>query len=444
DGTIAWQKTYGGTGDEEARGVQEAVDGGYIVVGSTSSFGGGNKDVWLLKLNTDGSVAWEKTYGGIDDDGGLDVQLTTDGEYIIAGPTESFGDGQVGLADMWVLRLDQTGEIYDCTSIDTGTDITVADTGVLPAGPTVVVQGGTLNLADTVVTPSDTSGSKSLVCSESVSPVALFSADPVEGGNPLTVQFTDQSKGLITDYLWDFGDETLSADQNPVHTYTNIGTYTVKLTVTGPAGTDKQKQIDYINVTQGLPIADFTATPTVGIPDFVVEFTDQSSEKWGIIYTYFWDFGDGSTAYGDRAFHRYTSDGPFTVSLTVTGPGGSDTKTRTNYIHTPGYRPLYPVVERIKPRKPQPGDKITILGYNFDQDQGDSVVHVNGRTFSSSNSKRIKLWTDTKIIIRLPTRWYPCEWFKGKNYRFRKAWVTVGAEDSNQKRFRLYKPDACP
>jgi PKD repeat protein len=180
------------------------------------------------------------------------------------------------------------------------------------------------------------------------------------------------------------------------------------------------------------------------MPDFLVEFTDQSSEKWGMINTYFWDFGDGSMAWGDRAFHMYRSDGPFTVSLTVTGPGGSDTKTRTNYIHTPGYMPLYPVVERIKPRRPQPGDKITIIGYNFGQNQGDSVVHVNGRTFSSSNPKRIRLWTDTKIIIRLPARWYDCDWFKGKNYRFRKAWVTVGAEDSNQKRFRLYKPDACP
>jgi uncharacterized delta-60 repeat protein len=444
DGTIAWQKAYGGTGDEEARAVRETVDGGYIVVGSTSSFGRGNQDVWMLKLNTDGSVAWETTYGQIDDDKGMDVQLTYDGQYILAGATEFFGDGYTGFADMWVLRLDQTGEIYSCPPIETGANIIVTDTSVSPVGPTVVAQGGSLNPADTAVTPSDTSGIKSFVCTESVNPAADFSADLLAGGNPLTVQFTDQSKGLITDYLWDFGDDTFGSDQNPVHKYVGIGTYTVKLEVTGPTGTVKKKKIDYINVTDGLPIANFSATPTVGTPDFLVQFTDKSSEKWGRINTYKWDFGDGQIAYGDRAFHMYRSEGPFTVSLTATGPGGSDIKTRTNYIHAPGYTPLYPVIESKKPRKPHPGEYITIVGYNFGENIGDSVVHINGRTIDSSTPNRVKSWTDTEIKVRLPASWYDCAWFNGKNYRFRKAWVTVTGNDSNTKKFKLYVDPDCP
>ncbi|HLV33635.1 MAG TPA: PKD domain-containing protein, partial [Spirillospora sp.] len=92
-------------------------------------------------------------------------------------------------------------------------------------------------------------------------PVADFSAAPVSGEAPLTVTFTDESTGVIDTYLWDFGDGNTSADQNPVHTFTAPGTYTVELTVTGPGGTD----------TATLPIevtapATDTAQPTVAQP----------------------------------------------------------------------------------------------------------------------------------------------------------------------------------
>ncbi len=79
-------------------------------------------------------------------------------------------------------------------------------------------------------------------------PFAAFSADPVSGYAPLTVNFTDESTGDITSYLWDFGDGYTSTDVNPSHDYTTAGTFTVTLTVTGPGGDDSIEKLDFIQV----------------------------------------------------------------------------------------------------------------------------------------------------------------------------------------------------
>ena len=107
-GTIEWQKTYGGSGDDVVNSVQQTSDGGYILAGYTSSFGAGNSDVWVLKLNADGSVAWQNTYGGLDEDLANSVQQTSDGGYIVAGRTKSFGAGN---EDFWVLKLNSDGSL---------------------------------------------------------------------------------------------------------------------------------------------------------------------------------------------------------------------------------------------------------------------------------------------------------------------------------------------
>ena len=79
--------------------------------------------------------------------------------------------------------------------------------------------------------------------------VAGFSGSPRSGNAPLNVSFTDQSIGVITSYSWDFGDGGTSSAQNPSHTYTAQGTYTVSLTVTGPSGSDTETKSNYITVT---------------------------------------------------------------------------------------------------------------------------------------------------------------------------------------------------
>ena len=103
-----WARTYGGSKNEVGYSVQQTSDGGYIVAGQTESFGAGGTDFWVLKLSPNGSVEWERTYGGKKEDIAYCILQTSDGGYIVAGQTESFGAGS---DDYLVLKLDQKGNI---------------------------------------------------------------------------------------------------------------------------------------------------------------------------------------------------------------------------------------------------------------------------------------------------------------------------------------------
>jgi hypothetical protein len=115
---MVWQKTFGGTGDEYAYSMKLANDGGYIVCGYTDSDDGdisdnhGNVDAWVIKLNKAGEIAWQKVFGGSGNDEGLCIQPTSDGGYIMCAYTES-ADGDIntnhGLGDMLVVKLAATG-----------------------------------------------------------------------------------------------------------------------------------------------------------------------------------------------------------------------------------------------------------------------------------------------------------------------------------------------
>jgi len=100
-----------------------------------------------------------------------------------------------------------------------------------------------------------------------------------------------------------------------------------------------------------------------------------------------------------------------------------------------------PYIDKLNTRKCKPGEKIRIAGYGFGEIQVDSAVHIGKRTYDSS-SDRIKLWSDTKICIKIPN--HKCEWFKGQDDRRRKVWVTVDGADSNKKRLKVMKPASCP
>lgn len=79
-------------------------------------------------------------------------------------------------------------------------------------------------------------------------PVADFTATPLSGSNPLEATFTDASTNTPTSWLWDFGDSATSTLQNPTHTYTAAGSYTVTLTATNADGSDVEVKVNYINV----------------------------------------------------------------------------------------------------------------------------------------------------------------------------------------------------
>jgi len=163
-------------------------------------------------------------------------------------------------------------------------------------------------------------------------PVAGFTANPTNGVAPLLVNFADASSGVITNRLWDFGDGNTIGPTNPSHTYNNPGTYAVALTVFGQGGTNTLSQPGLIVVTTPVlpppPVAGFTANPTQGAVPLLVNFTDTST---GTITNRAWNFGDGTTG-STNVTHTYNAPGVYSVSLSVFGPGGSNTATQANLI----------------------------------------------------------------------------------------------------------------
>ena len=107
DGNVQWQNTYGGPEWDGAESIQQTTEGGYIVAVRTSSFGAGGSDIWILKLDSGGGIDWQNTYGGNNAEFVGSIQQTTDGGYIVAGHTSSSGAGET---DVWVLKLYADGQ----------------------------------------------------------------------------------------------------------------------------------------------------------------------------------------------------------------------------------------------------------------------------------------------------------------------------------------------
>ena len=108
---VTFQKTFGGTTNERAHSIQSTLDGGYIVVGETTSFGAGGKDWFVMKLDANGNQQWTKTIGGSGDDDGFSITIkqTSDLGYIISGSTNSFGAGSFD--DSYLIKLSSIGNI---------------------------------------------------------------------------------------------------------------------------------------------------------------------------------------------------------------------------------------------------------------------------------------------------------------------------------------------
>lgn len=149
-GAIEWEKTYGGTGFDYGYSIQQTADGGYIAAGYSESndndvsgnHGGG--DSWVIKLDNTGTIEWQKTFGGTLNDNAQCIRQTTDGGYILCGYTES-NDGDVaanhGGGDSWVLKLDNSGQIeweksLGGSSYDFGQDIKQTVGGYILSGGT--------------------------------------------------------------------------------------------------------------------------------------------------------------------------------------------------------------------------------------------------------------------------------------------------------------------
>jgi hypothetical protein len=148
DGSIIWQKAYAfkthsysysdnanAIQQTLANAIQQTLDGGYIVLGGTNTGGSSGYDAFILKLSSNGTVEWQKTYGGSGGDTLSSIQQTQDGGYIVAGVTSSFGAPN---SDVWVLKLNLNGEIPGCSAmgdievIVNDTSVEIEDTNTVP------------------------------------------------------------------------------------------------------------------------------------------------------------------------------------------------------------------------------------------------------------------------------------------------------------------------
>jgi len=114
NGALSWSKTLGGTGNDRGYSVQITPDGSFLVTGTTTSFGAGSTDVLLAKFEANGDLSWSKTLGGADYDTGRSVQITPDGGFMVTGTTTSFGAGST---DVLLAKFDTNGNITGCSAV---------------------------------------------------------------------------------------------------------------------------------------------------------------------------------------------------------------------------------------------------------------------------------------------------------------------------------------
>jgi hypothetical protein len=132
-GNLIWQKTYGGSDWDFANSMDTITGGGFIIAGTTYSYGKGNADGFVIKTDANGDTAWTKTFGGLKDDEFKSVIQTSDGNYALTGYTKSFNDS---LGDVWALKLDVNGDtlwrkFYGGNKSDNGNQIIEHPTGDL-------------------------------------------------------------------------------------------------------------------------------------------------------------------------------------------------------------------------------------------------------------------------------------------------------------------------
>jgi len=239
--------------------------------------------------------------------------------------TVKFIDSSTNSPNAWVWSFGDGG-----TSTDKSPVHTYATKGTYTVTLTVSNGAG----SDTV-----TRSGYITVSAAALTPVAGFHANTTSGDVPLTVLFLDTSSNSPTSWAWSFGDGGTSADQNPVHTYASAGNYTVTLTATNAAGSDTISQSGKISVgaIAEKPVAEFIATTESGNAPLTVQFVDSSSH---IPTSWIWSFGDGNTSTSQNPTHVYVAEGSYTVTLTASNTGGSDTETKSGFITVTFTKPV--------------------------------------------------------------------------------------------------------
>jgi hypothetical protein len=193
-GNALWEKTYGGSQWDWACEVRTTSDGGYILVGSTQSFGSGGIDIYVVRTDSSGNALWETTYGGIYDDYGRSIDKSADGGYILGGYTYSFGPN----IDVYLARIDSLGNtVWETTFGGAGDDrghslALTSDGGIAVAGLSSSSGSGSI---DAYLVKTDSTGN--------VLWERTFGGDDFDQIN--SMEQTDDGGFILAGDTWSFG-----------------------------------------------------------------------------------------------------------------------------------------------------------------------------------------------------------------------------------------------
>jgi membrane peptidoglycan carboxypeptidase len=175
-GAVQWQKALGGDDSDRCWSVYETDDGGCVVGGETDSFASGPEDMWVLKLAADGTLDWQRRYGGTDWDWGESIRQTTDGGYVVVGGTQSFGAGG---ADFWALKLDEEGSIPGCDLVGTS-NAPVENTALTGVDSSADPRSSSATVKNTYVTAEDSDAAVLTQCFNESTPTPTATPTPTD------------------------------------------------------------------------------------------------------------------------------------------------------------------------------------------------------------------------------------------------------------------------
>ena len=335
-------------------GPSSVLEGGTVYFGDTSlpgslpvtgrlwDFGDGNTSTAQSPAHAYANAGVYSVSLTVTTGAGSDTEVKTNVVTVVdpEGPTVDFtASPATGLAPLDVQFVDMTqpGDAPISSWLWSFGD---GETSTLASPVHTYAAAGTYSVTLEVTTALGTNTltrNNLVVVAEPGAPSAAFTAHPLSGTAPLSVQFGSLAaagSAPIVKWEWDFGDGQTSLSQSPLHVYNTQGTYAVTLTVTD-ANNNVGQSVQANYVTVGSPAAlsaAFSSDVQTGSAPLAVAFTDQSTPGSSPVTQWEWDFGDGEGSTAQNPSHTYTEPGAYTVSLTVFNAQGSDTESRAGYI----------------------------------------------------------------------------------------------------------------